>query len=65
MLRNVSEQVSDLPYHNNRRTRSAKDTYTLLRILCHKKDKDASKYLKLHYQLPKSSGKSFLRALYL
>ncbi|KAM0934376.1 putative protein unc-13, mammalian uncoordinated 13, domain 2 [Dioscorea sansibarensis] len=55
MLRNVSDQVYDLPYHNNRRTRSVKNTYTLLRILCHKKDKDASKYLKLHYQLPRSS----------
>ncbi|KAJ0962092.1 hypothetical protein J5N97_029920 [Dioscorea zingiberensis] len=55
MLRNVSEQVSYLPHHNNHGTRSAKDAYTLLRILCHKKDKDASRYLKLYYHLPKSS----------
>lgn len=32
------------------------DTHTLLRVLCHKKDKEASKFLKKHYRFPASSG---------
>ncbi|XP_047945156.1 protein unc-13 homolog isoform X1 [Salvia hispanica] len=31
------------------------DTHTLLRVLCHKKDKEASKFLKKHYRFPASS----------
>ncbi|KAK1274447.1 hypothetical protein QJS04_geneDACA022258 [Acorus gramineus] len=53
MLMRASEQISfntDL-----KRSRFVDDADTLLRILCHKKDKDASKFLKRHYQLPKSS----------
>ena len=30
--------------------------HTLMRILCHKKDSEASKFLKTQYQLPMSSG---------
>ncbi|KAK1305148.1 hypothetical protein QJS10_CPB11g00736 [Acorus calamus] len=53
MLMRASEQISfnsDL-----KRSRFVDDADTLLRILCHKKDRDASKFLKRHYQLPKSS----------
>lgn len=32
------------------------DANTLIRVLCHKKDKEASKFLKLNYHLPASSG---------
>lgn len=33
------------------------DADILLRVLCHKKDREASEFLKQHYQLPASSGK--------
>lgn len=36
--------------------KSAKDADTLLRVLCHRSDKESSKYLKNHYKLPKSAG---------
>lgn len=32
------------------------DTDILIRVLCHKKDREASKFLKQHYRLPASSG---------
>ncbi|KAG8374878.1 hypothetical protein BUALT_Bualt10G0041300 [Buddleja alternifolia] len=31
------------------------DAHTLIRVLCHKKDREASKFLKIHYHLPSSS----------
>lgn len=31
------------------------DAHTLMRVLCHKKDREASKFLKRHYRLPASS----------
>ncbi|KAI3468779.1 hypothetical protein Pfo_025442 [Paulownia fortunei] len=31
------------------------DAHTLIRVLCHKKDREASKFLKRHYRLPSSS----------
>ncbi|XP_057764080.1 protein unc-13 homolog isoform X2 [Salvia miltiorrhiza] len=31
------------------------DTHTLIRVLCHKKDREASKFLKRHYRFPASS----------
>lgn len=52
----ASEQISlglDSRDHNYMRLNSA---HTLIRILCHKKDREASKFLKRQYQLPKSSG---------
>lgn len=36
--------------------KSAKDADTLLRVLCHRSDREASKYLKEQYKLPKSAG---------
>lgn len=56
MLVSASEQTA---YHLKPTTggRScANDAQTLLRVLCHKKDGSASEFLKMHYQLPKSSG---------
>ncbi|KAI3727581.1 hypothetical protein L6452_16197 [Arctium lappa] len=35
--------------------RSLDDVNTLIRVLCHKKDREASKFLKLQYHLPASS----------
>ncbi|KAF5800738.1 hypothetical protein HanXRQr2_Chr06g0240081 [Helianthus annuus] len=35
--------------------RSLEDANTLVRVLCHMKDKEASRFLKLHYHLPPSS----------
>jgi hypothetical protein len=32
------------------------DAHTLVRVLCHKKDREASKFLKQQYELPMSSG---------
>ncbi|OAY73313.1 hypothetical protein ACMD2_09991 [Ananas comosus] len=55
MLVSASEQTA---YHLKPTTggRScANDAQTLLRVLCHKKDGSASEFLKMHYQLPKSS----------
>lgn len=55
MLMNASEQ----PNGNSNPTvgaKAGKDAQTLLRVLCHKRDRDASKFLKLHYELPRSSG---------
>ncbi|KAH9317164.1 hypothetical protein KI387_018933, partial [Taxus chinensis] len=36
-------------------SRSSKDSDTLLRVLCHRSDKAASKFLKKQYRLPKSA----------
>lgn len=55
MLMHASEQ----PNGNSNPTvgaKTGKDAQTLLRVLCHKRDRDASKFLKLHYELPRSSG---------
>ncbi|KAF3322467.1 hypothetical protein FCM35_KLT13608 [Carex littledalei] len=54
MLMHASEQANG----NSNPTvgaKTGKDAQTLLRILCHKRDRDASKFLKLHYELPRSS----------
>uniref|UniRef100_A0A0E0H4J7 MHD1 domain-containing protein n=1 Tax=Oryza nivara TaxID=4536 RepID=A0A0E0H4J7_ORYNI len=55
MLINVSDQ---LPHHlelTTTRRRHVHDAHTLLRVLCHKKDKTASTFLKIQYHLPRSS----------
>ncbi|XP_031251761.1 protein unc-13 homolog [Pistacia vera] len=55
MLMNASEHISlelDPPKHGHR---NLEDANTLVRVLCHKKDRVASKFLKRQYQLPKSS----------
>ncbi|WOL10032.1 hypothetical protein Cni_G18786 [Canna indica] len=55
MLMSASQQISENLKTMKSRRRSATDADTLLRILCHKKDKVASNFLKIQYQLPKSS----------
>ncbi|GLJ55952.1 hypothetical protein SUGI_1201130 [Cryptomeria japonica] len=37
-------------------SRSSRDADTLLRVLCHRSDKEASKFLKKQYRLPKSAA---------
>ncbi|XP_042503739.1 protein unc-13 homolog [Macadamia integrifolia] len=55
MLMSASEQISMGLDCSKPGTRHLEDAHTLLRVLCHKKDKEASKFLKRQYQLPKSS----------
>lgn len=56
MLMSASEQISTGLISRKPGGTCADDADTLLRVLCHKKDNEASKFLKLQYQLPKSSG---------
>ncbi|XP_038982547.1 protein unc-13 homolog isoform X3 [Phoenix dactylifera] len=55
MLMSASEHVSYYPESKKPGQRCANDAETLLRVLCHKKDEVASRFLKVHYKLPKSS----------
>ncbi|WOL10570.1 hypothetical protein Cni_G19329 [Canna indica] len=55
MLMCASQQIFENLKTMKSGRRSATDADTLLRILCHKKDKVASNFLKIQYQLPKSS----------
>ncbi|XP_020539590.1 protein unc-13 homolog isoform X2 [Jatropha curcas] len=55
MLMHASEHISmrlDSDKHGQTRL---EDAQTLVRVLCHKKDREASKFLKQQYQLPMSS----------
>nr|XP_019709284.1 protein unc-13 homolog isoform X4 [Elaeis guineensis] len=55
MLISASEQISYYPESKKPGQRCANGAETLLRVLCHKKDEVASRFLKVHYKLPKSS----------
>lgn len=55
MLMSASEYISVVQDSSKDGTRRLDDAHTLLRVLCHKKDKEASSFLKRHYQLPASS----------
>ncbi|KAJ4954056.1 hypothetical protein NE237_030888 [Protea cynaroides] len=55
MLMTASEQISVGLDYSKPGSRHLEDAHTLLRVLCHKKDKEASKFLKKQYQLPESS----------
>jgi hypothetical protein len=55
MLINTSNQISDHREATTGRRRHIHDAHTLLRVLCHKKDKVASTFLKIQYHLPRSS----------
>lgn len=55
MLINASDQMSDHLELATARRRHVHDAHTLLRVLCHKKDKSASTFLKIQYHLPRSS----------
>ncbi|KAK9094661.1 hypothetical protein Scep_026130 [Stephania cephalantha] len=55
MLMSASEQISTKADSRNPDECCVDDAYSLLRVLCHRKDTEASKFLKRHYELPKSS----------
>ncbi|XP_043811757.1 protein unc-13 homolog isoform X2 [Manihot esculenta] len=55
LLMNASEHISVGLDFNKRPHMHLEDAHTLIRVLCHKKDREASKFLKLQYQLPMSS----------
>ncbi|KAI6707250.1 hypothetical protein NL676_010212 [Syzygium grande] len=54
MLLNASQRISS-GLHAHRHGSIPDDAYILIRVLCHKKDREASKFLKRQYQLPMSS----------
>ncbi|KAK3141766.1 hypothetical protein QOZ80_4BG0338060 [Eleusine coracana subsp. coracana] len=55
MLINASNQMSHRIEVTTSQRRHVHDAHTLLRVLCHKKDKVASTFLKIQYHLPRSS----------
>lgn len=55
MLMESSEHISVDTTSPRYAQRYLGDAQTLIRVLCHKKDREASKFLKTHYQLPPSS----------
>ncbi|KAL4332520.1 hypothetical protein GQ457_07G009270 [Hibiscus cannabinus] len=55
MLMSASELISMGLDSNKQGHTSMGDAHTLIRVLCHKKDREASKFLKVQYQLPMSS----------
>ena len=56
MLLNASDQMSQHLEVTSARRRHGHDAHTLLRVLCHKKDKISSTFLRIQYHLPRSSG---------
>eukprot|EP00257_Ricinus_communis_P027165 XP_025014579.1 protein unc-13 homolog isoform X3 [Ricinus communis] len=54
MLMNASEHIS-VGSDSDKQGQRLDDAHTLVRVLCHKKDREASKFLKRQYQLPMSS----------
>ncbi|KAL3818096.1 hypothetical protein ACJIZ3_004001 [Penstemon smallii] len=55
MLMESSEHISAGVSSHKYGQRYVGDAQTLIRVLCHKKDREASKFLKRHYKLPSSS----------
>ncbi|CAN4127430.1 unnamed protein product [Withania somnifera] len=55
LLMTSSEQSSIGLEAHNYGHRHLGDAHTLIRVLCHKKEREASKFLKRHYHLPASS----------
>ncbi|XP_052307929.1 protein unc-13 homolog isoform X4 [Populus trichocarpa] len=54
MLMNASEHIS-IRVDSQHGHMGLEDAHTLVRVLCHKKDREASKFLKQQYELPMSS----------
>ncbi|KAI5601528.1 hypothetical protein BDE02_01G097700 [Populus trichocarpa] len=54
MLMNASEHIS-MRVDSQHGHMGLEDAHTLVRVLCHKKDREASKFLKQQYELPMSS----------
>ncbi|CAK7335470.1 unnamed protein product [Dovyalis caffra] len=55
MLMNASKHISMRVESHKQGHVGLEDAHTLVRVLCHKKDREASKFLKLQYELPMSS----------
>ncbi|KAF5729965.1 hypothetical protein HS088_TW20G00334 [Tripterygium wilfordii] len=55
MLMNASEHISTGTDLQNYDHTHLEDAHTLIRVLCHKRDKEASRFLRRKYQLPMSS----------
>ncbi|KAL6986196.1 hypothetical protein U1Q18_019564 [Sarracenia purpurea var. burkii] len=55
MLMSASDHISTGEYSHKDGCKFLGDAQTLIRVLCHKKDKEATKFLKRQYQLPASS----------
>uniref|UniRef100_A0A7N0VHE3 MHD2 domain-containing protein n=1 Tax=Kalanchoe fedtschenkoi TaxID=63787 RepID=A0A7N0VHE3_KALFE len=55
LLMAASENISPRLDFQTKDYMYANDGQTLIRVLCHKKDREASKFLKKQYQLPTSS----------
>lgn len=55
MLMTASKDISTVIYSSKNGSVCMDDAHTLVRVLCHKKDREASKFLKMQYQLPTSS----------
>lgn len=55
MLMNASEHISMRVDSHKHGHMGLEDAHTLVRVLCHKKDREASKFLKQQYELPMSS----------
>ncbi|KAL0393499.1 UNVERIFIED_CONTAM: protein unc-13 [Sesamum latifolium] len=55
MLMASSERISVGVTSHKYGQRYLGDAHTLIRVLCHKKDREASTFLKTHYRLPSSS----------
>lgn len=56
MLMTSSQHISVGHGAHKNGSRNVGDAQTLMRVLCHMKDTEASKFLKRHYNLPASSG---------
>lgn len=56
MLMNATEHISLRVESHKHGHMGLEDAQTLLRVLCHKKDREASRFLKQQYELPMSSG---------
>lgn len=60
---NASEHISMGLDSHKRGHMQWEDAHTLIRVLCHKKDREASKFLKRQYDLPMSSGNVFVQIM--
>jgi len=64
MLLNASDQMSQHLEVTSARRRHGHDAHTLLRVLCHKKDKISSTFLRIQYHLPRSSESATEEVVY-
>jgi len=55
-LRHASEQMASGSNAHGNGSKTASDADTLLRVLCHRNENEASNFLKKQYKLPKSAG---------